>query len=114
MRIIKMLTENQVPLNKKDPIYWYYSKFELFIGQSFLVNPDVLLYNSYKYIDRDLAIYCALASGRPLSEYIAHGTLDLELIKSSIDPRSHLYDKSLLPVKDEKIQFIYENPQILH
>ena len=114
MRIVKMLVNKEVPYTKQDPIYWYYARKDTFKGSSFILYPDMLLYNAYKYTNRDLCIYLAIASLRPIADYIAYGTLDLDLIKSTLDPREYLDDKNLLPVEDGKIKFIYEQPQVLH
>ena len=47
IRVFKMLVDKDLPLNKYDPVYKY-SNID-FSGQSFLVHPDVLLYQLYKY-----------------------------------------------------------------
>ena len=51
--IMEMLITKRVPKNKYDPIYKY-SEMD-FLGRSFLLHPDVLLYNSYKLSVRALA-----------------------------------------------------------
>jgi len=114
MRIISMMVYNEVPRNNYDPIYWYYAQASAFVGESFLLHPDVLLYNGYKYTNKDLAFYCAIASLRAVTDYTSEGILTLDLIKSPVDPIEYLDDKTLLPVKDGIITFIYEEPQILH
>lgn len=103
-----MLTYNQIPENRLDPIYPY-SKMD-FRGESFLLHPDVLLYNSYKYTSKDVAIYAGLASLRPVAEYLVYGTLTLPLQFCPIKVREHLEDEELLQVKDDKIHFLYEQP----
>lgn len=105
-RIFKMLAQSQIPRNKYDLIY-YYSNMR-FSGESFLMHPDVLIYNAWQYSNYDLCVYLALASLRPLAEYKASGKLTLDLLHSSIDPGQYLNDPSLLPIKDGQIYFPYE------
>jgi len=105
-RIFKMLARSEIPRNKYDMIY-YYSSMN-FRGDSFLLHEDVLLFNSYKYNTYDLCVYLALASLRSLAEYKASGKVTLDLTHTKLDPRKHLDDPSLLPIKDGHIHFPYE------
>tara|TARA_B100000768_G_scaffold178686_1_gene194897 strand:- start:15 stop:347 length:333 start_codon:yes stop_codon:yes gene_type:complete len=102
---MEMLVKKQLPKNKYDRIYKYSNKN--FTGSSFLLHGDMLLYHSYKYTHRELAIYYALASLRNYAEYITshkttldplHCPVDLDLIK----------DNRLLIVLPDEITFIYE------
>ena len=79
-----MMVNNEVPRNKYDKTYKFANM--RFIGESFLVHPDVLLYNSYKYSHVEVAQYLALASLRPLSDYLTSGktTLDRNLLELDI------------------------------
>ena len=106
VRIIKMLTYNEIPKNKYDPIYWYRSID--FSGQSFILHPDVLIYNSYKYSNRDVGIYLSYASIRPYAEYIASGTITLHLNKVPMHPHEYLNNHRLLPIENNIIHFPYE------
>ena len=54
-RIMEMITTKRLPTNKRDPLYKY-SNIN-FIGRCFLLHPDILLFNSYKYDQREIAIY---------------------------------------------------------
>jgi hypothetical protein len=103
--IVKMMYLNEIPKNKYDKIYKYANKS--FIGQSFLLHPDVLLYNSYKHSFREIAQYLALASVRPYVDYVTTGelTLDLDLVEI---PLELFTDNSLLHVEDGKLHFLYE------
>jgi len=105
-RIFKMLAQKEVPRNTYDPIYYYSMK--KFIGESFLLHQDVLLDNAWKHSNYDLCVYLALASLRSLAEYKASGKLTLDLLHSPVDPRDYLKNPRLLPIKDGKIHFIYE------
>ena len=104
--IFEMLVKNSIPRNKYDPIYKFY---ELnFTGECFLVHPDVLLYNAFRYSRRDISIYLAFASMRSLGEYFASGNITLDLLEMPLDPFQHLEDDRLLYIEDEKLHFLYE------
>jgi len=111
--ILRMMTESLIPRNRKDPLYKYYTKD--FIGSSFLAHADVLLFNRYKYTNREIAQYAALASLRSLAEYYAYGTTTLDLLHVSLD-RSLFNDNRLLSIdEDEVLHFLYEEvPQEKH
>ena len=65
--IFKMITANIVPESKYDPIFEFSKKS--FTGESFMVHPDILLFNAYKYEYREIAQYIALCSLRPILDY---------------------------------------------
>jgi len=67
--IMDMLIRGAIPKNKRDPIYKFSQKN--FVGNSFLVHPEFLLYNSHKYEQKEVCMYYALASLRRLSDYYA-------------------------------------------
>jgi len=103
--IFKMMVNNEVPRNKYDKTYRF--AHIRFIGQSFLAHPDVLLYNSYKHSHVEVSQYLALASLRPLSDYLVTGktSLDRNLLEIDI---SLFDDNSLLDIQEDKIIFEYE------
>ena len=108
VRIFKMLTNNEIPKNKYDPIFNYSGLS--FIGKSFLVHPEVLLYNRYKYRDKDLSIYLALAAIRPLSHYTEEGITTLPLLHAPVHPHDYLEDPRLLWIDNRSnIHFLYED-----
>ena len=104
-RIIEMLAKKQIPYNTYDPIYRY-AQMD-FSGESFLLHPEVLLYNAYKYSTRDIAIYYAISSVRLLGEYLATQkiTLDLLHLPVSLDL---IKDNRLLRIEEDSIHFKYE------
>jgi len=104
--IFEMLVKNSIPQNKYDPIYKFYGLN--FTGECFLVHPDVLLYNAFRYSRRDIAIYLAFASMRSLGEYFASGDITLDLLEMPIDPFQHLENDRLLYMEDDKLHFLYE------
>ena len=106
MRIMHMLVFKKIPENKYDKTYYYSMKD--FRGESFLLHPDVLLFNAAKYTHKDACIYIALASLRSYAEYKVSGTLTLPMRNSPVDPHEYLTNKSLLPVKHDLIHFPYE------
>ena len=111
--ILKMVYLKEIPKNKHDKLFKYAGKS--FIGTSFLVHPDVLLYNAYKHSFREIAQYLALASLRPYADYAVTGdtTLDLDLVEIPVEL---FYDNSLLYIEDDKLHFLYEEvkPENIH
>lgn len=105
MLIFKMMTKGLVPHNKYDKIYRYYTQD--FTGQSYLLHPDVLLYNLYKYEYRELAQYLALASIRSYADYLATGDTTLPLRHAPM--AVELFENNrLLSIDDTSIHFLYE------
>ena len=104
-KIMSMLIKGQLPKNKFDPIYKFSHKN--FTGKSFLVHPDVLLYHSYKYTQRELSIYYALASMRSYGEYLATGKISLDSLHCPT-PLTLITDNRLLAVDEQDIYFRYE------
>jgi hypothetical protein len=105
VRVLKMLVEKQIPYNRYDKIYKYYDTD--FSGECFLIHPDVLLFNSYKYSYRDVCIYIALASRRSYAEYKATGKRTLDLLHLPEEPII-FEDYSLLYIENDEIHFLYE------
>lgn len=103
--ILKMITSRLVPENKYDRIFEL-SKIN-FAGESFIVHPDILLFNAYKHEYREIAQYLALASLRPLGDYKATGKIDLDIYRVDIDYEL-IKDNSLLRIEEDTIHFIYE------
>ena len=103
--IMEMLIKNSVPKNKYDRIYKFSHKN--FRGKSFLLHPEFLLYNSYKYEQKEIAMYYALASLRSLSEYHATKKTTLDSLHCPVD-LDDIKDNRLLIVDEQTITFIYE------
>lgn len=115
VRILRMLTLKEIPKNKFDKIYAY-SKVN-FTGESFLVHPERLLFNGYKHSYRDIAIYTAIASIRPLADYHAYGKITLDPLYAPEDILQYIDDNSLLSIEDGEIHFLYERsplPEEIH
>jgi len=103
--IFKMMTTASIPRNKYDRIYKYANIS--FSGESFLVHPDVLLFNAYKYEYSEIAQYLALASMRPYADYLATGKTTLDSLLCEVVPE--LFDENrLLFIEDGDIHFLYE------
>jgi len=108
-KIFEMVTNNLIPQNRKDVLYKY--RKHDFTGTSFLVHPDVLLYNAYKHTYRDIATYLASASIRSISEYLATETTTLELLHVPFANLlvDNINSNSLLRLDDNNlIHFLYE------
>jgi hypothetical protein len=103
--IIKLLVNKEIPRNNYDKIFKYANLD--FSGDCFLVHPDILLYHSYKHSFRDIAQYIALASLRPLADYLATGDKTLDLLTCEVD-RELFNDNSLLHIKKNRVYFKYE------
>ena len=104
--VLKMMVEKQIPNNRFDRIYKYSNTD--FRGESFLLHPDVLLYNTYQYGYKDVCIYVAMASIRSYAEYKAFGKTTLDILHLPIDPFIFLQNFSLLRVIGDQIHFKYE------
>jgi len=113
--IFRMLVEGQIPRNKYDKIYKYADKN--FKGESWMLHPDVLLYNAYQYDYRELAEYIGLCALRPFANYVAHRdtTLSLLAMPGNAD---YIIDNNRLLQLDEsgQVHFLYEevNPKEIH
>ena len=106
--ILEMLVNKSIPTHRGDKLYKY-SKVD-FSGQSFILHPDVLLYNSYKHSYKDIAAYLATASFRSLAEYAATQTTTLELLHIPFADFlvENIKTNSLLRVEDDLVHFLYE------
>jgi len=103
--IVKMMYLNEIPENKYDKLYKYAQKS--YVGGSFLLHPDVLLYNAYKHSYREIGQYLALASLRPFADYITTGETTLDLTVCEV-PVELFTENSLLRIEDNKVYFLYE------
>jgi len=103
--IMEMLIKGSVPKNKYDLIYSFSQKN--FVGNSFLVHPEFLLYNSYKYEQKEVCMYYALASLRSLADYYADKKTTLDALHCPV-PLEEINDNRLLIIEDDTITFIYE------
>jgi|TARA_B110000444_G_C18629744_1_gene496267 hypothetical protein len=111
--IMEMIIRKYIPRNKSDPLYRY-SKVN-FTGRNFLLHPDILLYNMYKYEQRDIAIYYAMSALRNIADYKATKKITLDIQYSPVEITT-LTDNKLLRIDNRHIHFIYEEvPQeIIH
>lgn len=106
VRILRMLVEKRIPKNKYDKEY-FYSQIN-FEGTSFLVHPERLLYNGYKYTFREMAVYTGVAALRPLPDFYATNKVTLDSILVPEEALPHIYENRLLDVRENKIHFLYE------
>ena len=106
VRILEMLTYDKLPQNRLDPIYKY-SKLN-FRGESFLLHPDVLLYNGYRYTNRDIAVYASIASMRPYALYQTEGIITLPAHTLPINPHEFMDHPELLPIVNDEVHFLFE------
>ena len=106
IRVFRMLTENRIPQNKYDKIYRYYQ--QNFKGESFLVHPERLLYNGYRFTYKEMAVYIAFASIRPLADYLATHKISLDPFVVSTNLLQFTDNNRLLKYEDEEIHFRYE------
>jgi len=107
-QIIKMLTYKEVPKNRYDPIFKY-SNIN-FTGESFLLNPDVLLYYAFRYSMKEVATYISIASIRSIADYISTNKVSLDRIKVPSDTviQNILTENRLLTLDEDNIYFRYE------
>lgn len=103
--VMEMLINKQIPRNKFDRIYKY-SQID-YSGTSFLVHPDVLVHNAFRYSSVDMATYYALASLRSLPEYLVSKKATLDLLHLPVDPQ-RITNNRLLRIEEDGIHFLYE------
>ena len=103
--IFKMVTHKQIPENKYDKIYEL-SKLN-FSGDSFMLHPDILLFNAYRHDYTDIAQYIALCSLRPFVDYKTTGKIDLDTLSFDLN-HELIKNNSLLRFEEDTIHFIYE------
>ncbi|MEK9894832.1 MAG: hypothetical protein VW518_00215 [Burkholderiaceae bacterium] len=106
---MRMLTYNPIPKNKADPIYFY--KGLDFTGESYLVNPELLFENAYKYTLREVGTYISLAATRNLANFLATGetTIDTLLLPEDEIIFEEIHNNRLLSIDSEgKLHFLYE------
>ena len=103
--VMEMIIKKSLPRNRFDPLYKY-SNIN-FIGNNFMVHPDVLLFNAYKYSQKEIAVYYALISLRNIAEFrtIKKITLDLAFCPVELDS---IRENRLLRIDNDSIHFIYE------
>ena len=108
VRIFEMLVKSKIPNNRYDKIYKYRNTD--FSGRSFLVHEDVLLFNSFRYSHREIAVYLSIASLRKLPHWIAtkDTTLDLLHVPDEDVVLESIYESRLLYVENRKVHFLYE------
>lgn len=106
VRVLRMLTEGRVPENKYDKLF-FYSQVD-FKGDSFLVHPERLLYNSYLHSYKEIGVYVAVAALRPLADYHAYGKISLDILHLPDDIQKHIENNSLLSVENGEVHFLYE------
>ena len=103
--IFRMLIGKEIPQNKYDKLYEF-SKHN-FSGESFMLHPDILLFNAYKHEYTDIAQYIGLCSLRPFEDYKATGKIDLDLLTVDID-HELFTNNSLLRTEGDDLHFMYE------
>jgi hypothetical protein len=106
VRVLRMITEGRVPENKYDKLF-FYSQVD-FKGDSFLVHPERLLYNSYLHSYKEIGVYVAVAALRPLADYHAYGKISLDMLHLPDDIQKHIENNSLLSVENGEVHFLYE------
>lgn len=115
VRIVRMLVLRQIPTNAVDPIYKYSQKN--FLGDSFMLHPDVLMYHSHKYKYRELAQYIALCALRSTAYFrlSKDTTLDAVLLPAG-DMATIINNNRLLYMDGTNLHFKYEevNQQEIH
>lgn len=108
-RLVRMVVNKQIPDNKSDPIYRYYGTD--YSGGSFLVHADMLMYNAHKHSHKDICQYLALASLRPMTDFLAFGHVHLPLVSIPIEPDVLLLyaqQNELIGINNESLMFKYE------
>ena len=106
LEVLDMMVYKKIPYNSYDPIYKYRNKD--FSGDSFLLQPEILLENSFRFEPKEVAIYVALAARRKLADYLAFGEKTLS-IRHAPQLTNLIEENSLLYIDEvNRIHFVYE------
>jgi len=108
VEIIDMMYYKKIPYNSYDSLYKY--RNDEFSGDSFLLQPGMLLEKAFRFESKELAVYIALAARRKLSDYIAFGTTTLS-VRHAPNLINHIETNRLLYIEDGQIHFLYEEAQ---
>ena len=112
VRILRMLTNKQIPRDKFDPIYKYSTTD--FSGESFLVNPEMLLHDAYKYTYQEVCLYVAIASLRLFTDWATTGNARLPVIAvplSTVTVIQAINASPIMGILGTDIIFKYEEPE---
>jgi hypothetical protein len=101
----KAASTTRVPKNRFDPLYAFCHTD--FSGQSFMHNPQELLYNSFRWTHKEVAQYIILASYRNFADYLVTGEKSLSLLHVSVSEAT-IKQNRLLYVDKGRIYFYYE------
>jgi hypothetical protein len=96
---------SHTPKNIYDPLYKYY--YTDFSGESYMLNPHELVQNVFRWSNREVAQYIALASFRSYTEYTLTKDASLDLLHSVMD-KDNINKNRLLRIVDNKVRFYYE------
>jgi hypothetical protein len=107
IELARKITFGLKPRNKLD----IKNTTENLSGNSYLLAPELLLNNSWKYSNKEIVQYLALASLRNYNNYIFDGTITLDVFLCPV-PVEKIANNRLLTVKQSKIHFLYEEMYI--
>lgn len=102
---IRSLIQKELPRNRNDPIYHYY--YSDFSGDSYLLNLRELLDNAFRYTNKEIAQYIAIASYRNYAIYELTGDASLDVLHSPVGHNT-INKNRLLRIVGDKIFFKYE------
>jgi hypothetical protein len=102
---VRSIVSNRLPKNRYDPLYPFYGID--FSGKSFIINPETLITNAFRYKPKEVAEYIALASYRSYSYYATTGDTTLDLFHSPVE-QTTINSNRLLKVIDGRVHFLYE------
>lgn len=103
--ILKAMIKESLPRNLYDPLYKYY--YEDFSGDSFLLQPSLLIHNEFRYRPKEVAEYIGLASFRNYAHYCATKDATLDLLHSPVSEDT-INNNRLLRIENNRIHFLYE------
>lgn len=101
----RSLIAKSYPKNRYDPLYDYY--YTDFSGESFLVNLEELLENSFRYTNKEIAEYIGLASLRSFANYKLTKDASLDLFHCNMTEDT-INKNRLLRVVNGRVHFYYE------
>lgn len=105
LRAISLQQSKTLPKNKYDPTFRYY--YSDYYGKSYLLNLQELLFNYFRWTNKEIAQYVGLASLRSYAHYLVAGDRTLDLFHTSVS-EDIINKNRLLRIVKGRVHFYYE------
>lgn len=102
--ILSYITYKPLPKSRRDIKTLKYQSIN-WRGESFLVRPEGLINNWWRYSDKEVLQYVLAASRRRITDYFIYGKITLDTIEVNTKP---LENNRLLSITGDEIHFKFE------